>query len=168
VIDKSDIIINPEFKKMALPDGYEMISVGYSNKTPFDSPREYTEEKLYLKISEQAKTLVNPSKSIFNLHCPPYGSGLDIAPEITENLEIVINGREPSMIPVGSTAVRKAIEEFQPLLGLHGHVHESRRAAKIGRTLCINPGSEYVTGILRGVIITLDNDELISYQFISG
>jgi len=72
------------------------------------------------------------------------------------------------MVPVGSRAVRTAIEEIQPLLGLHGHVHESPGAAKIGRTLCLNPGSEYAAGVLRGAIITLDNGQIRGYQFVSG
>ena len=168
VLNQGTIVFNPELKKVELPGGYEMISLGYSNITPFESPRELTEDKLYELIIEQTDDLSNPESAIFNLHCPPYNSGLDIAPELTSDLRIVMRGGQPSMVPVGSTAVKKAIEKFQPLLGLHGHVHESRGTVKIGRTLCINPGSEYAAGVLRGVIISLDKNKIKGYQSVSG
>lgn len=168
ILNHSNVVVNPELKKVELPGGYEMVSIGYSNVTPFDSPRELKEDKLYELIIEQTDALSNPETTIFNLHCPPYDSGLDIAPELTTDLRIVMKGGQPSMIPVGSTAVKKAIKEIQPLLGLHGHVHESRGTVKIGRTLCINPGSEYAAGVLRGVIITLDKNRIKGYQFVSG
>ncbi len=95
---------------------------------------------------------------IFNLHCPPYASGLDDAPELDATLKPVIRGGRPSIVPVGSHAVREAIKRYQPVLGLHGHIHESRGAQKIGRTLCVNPGSDYSSGVLRGVVIELAQD----------
>ncbi len=105
---------------------------------------------------------------IFNLHCPPFDTELDIAPELDENLTVVFRQGKINMVSVGSTAVKKSIEKYQPLLGLHGHIHESRGAYKIGRTVCINPGSEYSEGILRGVIINLDKKGMKGYQFVSG
>jgi hypothetical protein len=69
---------------------------------------------------------------------------------------------------VGSRAVREAIEEYQPLLGLHGHIHEAGGVVRIGRTLSINPGSECTEGILRGVIIKPGKEKIKSYQFTSG
>ncbi len=72
------------------------------------------------------------------------------------------------MVSVGSNAVRSAIEKYQPLVGLHGHIHESRSAQKIGRTMCINPGSEYGEGVLRGVIVDLSKQKLENYTFTIG
>ncbi len=72
------------------------------------------------------------------------------------------------MVPVGSTAVRSFIEATQPLLGLHGHVHESRAAESIGRTLCINPGSEYTEGTLAGAIVTLGDRTVLAHQLVVG
>jgi len=71
------------------------------------------------------------------------------------------------MIPVGSTAVRQAIEEYQPLVSLHGHIHESPAANRIGRTLCINPGSDYHTGRIAGCLVTLRSDRVV-HQFVTG
>lgn len=148
-------------------DGHTMVSLGYSNRTPFDSPRELDEEELYRRVDALAQTLDDPSRAIFNLHVPPYDSGLDTAAELDEHLSVVMAGSEPKMIPVGSTAVRELIERYQPLLGLHGHVHESAGATRIGRTLCINPGSDYHTGRISGCLMQLREDR-VTHQFVTG
>jgi uncharacterized protein len=148
-------------------DGHAMLSLGYSNRTPFDSPRELDEQELYRRIDALAQTLDDPSRAIFNLHVPPYDSGLDTAAELDEDLSVVMAGSEPKMIPVGSTAVRELIERYQPLLGLHGHVHESAGATHIGRTLCINPGSDYHTGRISGCLLQLRADK-VTHQFVTG
>ena len=111
---------------------------------------------------------VDPATAIFNLHVPPYDSGLDTANEINPDLTLVYKSGQPNPIPVGSTAVRQIIEEYQPLLALHGHIHESRGEARIGRTLCINSGSEYNSGRIHGVTVKLAPDEVVSHQFVIG
>jgi len=109
----------------------------------------------------------DPSRAIFNLHCPPYRSGLDEAPAIDADMKLMHGGR--ALRPVGSTAVREAIERHQPLISLHGHIHESKGAVKIGKTLSINPGSAYEEGMLMGAIIQLDPKKGIkSYQLVNG
>ena len=148
-------------------DGHTMISLGYSNRTPFDSPRELEEDELYRRIAALADQAGSMERCIFNLHVPPYDSSLDTAAELTEDLEVVMSGSAPKMIPVGSTAVREAIEKYQPLLALHGHVHESAGAARIGRTLCINPGSDYHTGRISGCLIQLRPGRAL-HQFVTG
>lgn len=146
---------------------YTMISVGYSNRTPFDSPRELTEEELFARIGAMAEEAGDMARCIFNLHVPPYDSTLDTAPALDENLAVVMSGSAPKMIGVGSTAVREAIERYQPLLSLHGHVHESPGATRIGRTLSINPGSDYHTGRIAGCLINLKGDT-VRHQFVTG
>jgi Icc-related predicted phosphoesterase len=146
---------------------YSMISLGYSNTTPFDSPRELPEAEIYRRVESMAEQVTDLSRCIFNLHVPPYESQLDTAPELDEELRVVATAGQPRMVPVGSTAVRELIEGYQPLLALHGHVHESRAAARIGRTLCINPGSDYHTGRISGVLVHLDDDR-VDYQFVVG
>jgi Icc-related predicted phosphoesterase len=148
-------------------DGYTMVSLGYSNVTPFNSPRELEEDELYRRVEALAAEVDDLGRCIFNLHVPPYGSQLDTAPALDEDLRVVATAGQPKMIPVGSTAVRELIERFQPLLALHGHVHESRAATRIGRTLCINPGSDYHTGRISGVLVHL-KDERADYQFVVG
>jgi Icc-related predicted phosphoesterase len=115
-----------------------------------------------------ADSVQDISNCIFNLHCPPYDSGIDDAPILDEDLRPRIGIQGLEMAPVGCKAVRNAIDKYQPLLGLHGHIHESKGAVKLGRTLCINPGSEYSEGVLRGVIVTVKPGETPTHMFISG
>ena len=146
---------------------YTMISLGYSNRTPFDSPRELSEQELYARVSAMAEEAGDMTRCIFNLHVPPYDSSLDTAPALDEQLTVVMSGSAPKLIGVGSTAVREAIERYQPLLSLHGHVHESPGAVRIGRTLAINPGSDYHTGRISGCLINLKGDNA-RHQFVTG
>ncbi len=148
-------------------EGYTMLSLGYSNPTPFDSPRELPEDELARRIDAMAAQVDDMGRCIFNLHVPPYDSGLDTAPELDDDLTVVTVAGQPSMAPCGSRAVREAIERHQPLLSLHGHVHESRGATHIGRTLSINPGSDYHTGRISGCLVHLRGDSA-NYQFVVG
>jgi uncharacterized protein len=134
---------------------YQMVSTGWSNRTPWDTYREEDEEDLGERLRKMVEQVsAPPERTIYNFHCPPYGSGLDDAPELTEDLRPKHGGR--SIVPVGSTAVREAIEEGQPALALHGHIHEAKGNTRIGRTLCINPGSSYEQGQLLGAVVDLD------------
>jgi uncharacterized protein len=155
-------------EKIVRLDGHEMLSLGTSNRTPWNSPREADEPVLKQKLKEMASKLERPEDSIFSVHVPPFDSGLDVAPQLDGNFKPVMKGGHPVMIPVGSTAVREEIKEYQPLLGLHGHIHESRGIYKLGRTVCINPGSEYGQGILRGAIVDLEEKEVADYLLVSG
>jgi Icc-related predicted phosphoesterase len=166
VVRKSDMVQLGE-GQMVDVDGFSMISSGWSNHTPWNTHREETEEQLGERIESMARQITDPSRAIFNLHCPPYKSGLDEAPAIDADLKLLHGGR--ALRPVGSTAVRAAIEKHQPLLSLHGHIHESKGAIKIGKTLSINPGSSYEEGMLMGAIIQLDPKKGIkSYQLVNG
>jgi Icc-related predicted phosphoesterase len=168
IIGGSNYVIDPEEKVVTIDGGYEMISTGWSNPTPWKTARECSEEQLWEKIEQMASQVKETRKCIFNLHVPPIDSGLDSCPKLDENLKPVIAGGEIVLTSGGSTSVRKAIETYQPLLGLHGHIHESKGFLKIGRTLCINPGSEYSEGILRGVLIELEDDSLKNFLLTQG
>jgi len=165
---------NVDEELVALPANYQMISLGYSNRTPWKTPREMDEEQLTIKIKDLiAKCTAPMEKCIFNFHVPPHGSGLDACPMVDGSFtppKYIFKGGQPVMIAAGSTAVRKAIEENCPVLGLHGHIHEQRAAVKLGKTWCINPGSEYGEGVLRGAIVNLDANGkgVLSHQFTSG
>jgi uncharacterized protein len=135
-----------------------MASLGVVPTTPWDTERECTEDELGKQLSEMLDQVPEGRNSILNVHCPPYASGLDDAPELDATLKPVIRGGRPSIVPVGSHAVREAIKRYQPAVGLHGHIHESRGAQKIGRTLCVNPGSDYSSGVLRGAVVDIAED----------
>jgi Icc-related predicted phosphoesterase len=147
---------------------HELLSLSYSNPTPWGSPRELDEDELYRRIARLADQLEDPGKAIFNLHVPPYGTGLDTACEIADDLSPVYEAGQPRMVPVGSRAVRQIIEERQPMLSLHGHIHESRGEHLLGRTLAINTGSEYQSGRLLGGLIKVNGSGVLSHQFVTG
>ncbi len=135
--------------------GYELLSTGWANVTPWKTHREESEEDLAARIGAMVRAAsAPPERLIFNFHCPPHGTSLDEAPKITDDLKIVDGGRV--IAHVGSTAVRDAIRDAEPALGLHGHIHEARASARLGRTLAVNPGSSYEQGVLQGVVVDLD------------
>ena len=148
--------------------GMEMLSTGYTNVTPWGTHREYPEERIQAHLREMTDRLQHPASAIFNIHVPPYNSRLDIAPLLGQDLKVKTAAGAVVTAPVGSTAVREAIEEIQPLLALHGHIHESGGSVRIGKTTAINVGSEYGEGVLRGVLITVGDGRLIGYQAVSG
>lgn len=154
ILESSDYVQNADGKVLKL-EHLEMLTLGYSNITPWNCIRDIPEEEFTLKIEELASQVEDMDRCIFNIHCPPYDSELDAAPQLDQNFKPKLQGGELKMIPVGSTAVRSMIEKYQPFLGLHGHIHESKGMTKIGKTLVINPGSEYQQNILRGVVIDI-------------
>jgi Icc-related predicted phosphoesterase len=136
-------------------DGIEVVGYSYVNPTPWDSPREHDEERLGQELQAMAGLLRDPERSIWNVHVPPHNTGLDLAPEVTDDFRIVNQGGTPKMIPVGSTALRAVLEAVQPIASVHGHVHESRARVKLGRTLAVNPGSAYSEGTLQAAFLRI-------------
>jgi len=154
-----------------IDDEHTMVSCGYSNPTPWDTPREVSEERLAHLIADAVAEMHDYGNVIFNFHPPPFDSTLDLCPRLdtsTDPPTPIYQGGQMIFGPAGSTAVREAIERHQPLLGLHGHIHEARGAVKVGRSLCVNPGSEYGEGYLRGCLVNLVDGEVLSYQMTSG
>ena len=169
VLSESDYVIYPEERTVSIDDKHEMPSVGFSNMTPWKCPGDLSEEDLLSRLEKAASGLADPGNSVFNFHCPPYDTQIDVAPKLDSELRPVLTpGGEPEMDHVGSVSVRQMIEKFQPLAGLHGHIHESRGLSKIGRTVCFNPGSEYTTGVLRGLILNLSDKKIDNYVFTEG
>lgn len=154
-VNKSTAIRNGDGRVIEI-DGYYVLSIGNANVTPWNCPRDVTEDVLAQKIDELAAQVPDMGRCIFNVHAPPWGSNLDLAPELDEEFKPTMEGGGLKMIPVGSTAVLEAIRTWQPLLSLHGHIHECSAGIRIGRTLCINTGSEYHEGVLRGSLVLLD------------
>lgn len=167
----SERVVNCEGRIVMLEDVYPMANCGWSNPTPWDTPRETDEEGLEKHLEDAVVGIDDFTNAIFNMHVPPYDCTLDDAPKLDWSTDpptpITVAG-VPMSAPAGSTAVRKVIEKYQPLLQLAGHIHESRGLVKLGRTTVINPGSEYGEGVIRGCIITLEPGKVVGYQMTSG
>ncbi len=163
VIEDSAAIVNCNNRNVMVGN-HEMITFAWTNPTPWNTPREKPDEELEPMLEELVAKVQDKKNAIFNFHAPPYGFALDLAPELTKDLIQAADRK----IHVGSRAVAKMIEDHQPLLGLHGHIHESRGVQKIRRTTIINPGSEYSEGILKGVVVVLEKDKVKDYVFTSG
>jgi len=169
VLARSPVVVDPEDRIIELGEGFQMLSCGFANPTPWHSPREMPEVELQRHLEYLAGQLEEPARSVFNLHVPPIQTAIDTAPVVDENLSPVIQGSSILMGPAGSIAVRAVIEQYQPLISLHGHIHESRGTARIGKTVCINPGSAYGEGVLHGALFELDKRKgLKRHQLTSG
>jgi hypothetical protein len=166
VIAASKTVRSVEGQVTALDDRHEMASSGWSNPTPWHTHREEPDEDLGKRLDAVIARVGNVANAVFNFHPPPYGSGLDEAPELTKDLRLAYAGR--SMVPVGSKAVLKTIETHKPLLALHGHIHEGKGSRKYGRTLCLNPGSMYEQGILHGALVDLQENKVGNYVLTTG
>jgi Icc-related predicted phosphoesterase len=168
ILKDSPNVVFAEESVAQFDDLHEAACVGWSNPTPWHSPRECTEEELLEKLERTVSQLKSIETSCFCFHVPPYNSTIDMAPKLDASLRPVYEGGRPTFIPVGSTSVRKVIEKYQPLLGLHGHIHESAGLVKIGKTQCINPGSEYSEGILRAYVVELEAGKVKRLQRLEG
>ena len=168
---RSEHVVNCEGRIVMVDDIYPMANCGYSNPTPWQTPREVDEETLEQLLEKAVQGVDDYTSAIFNLHVPPYDCTLDDCPKLdwsTDPPSPIVVGGVPQSAPAGSTAVRKIIEKYKPLLALTGHIHESRGLVNLGRTTVINPGSEYGEGVIRGCIITLSPGKLVGYQMTAG
>ncbi len=168
---RSEHVVNCEGRVVMVDGLYPMANCGYSNPTPWQTPREVDETTLEELLEKAVQDVDDYTSAIFNLHVPPYDCTLDDCPKLdwsTDPPSPIVVGGVAQSAPAGSTAVRKIIEKYKPLLALTGHIHESRGLVNLGRTTVINPGSEYGEGIIRGCIITLAPGKLVGYQMTAG
>ncbi len=165
-IAASKTVRSVEGQVTQLDEHHEMVSSGWTNPTPWDTHREEPEDALLTRLEAVITKAKNPSSAVFNLHAPPYGSGLDEAPELTKDMRPAYAGR--SLVPVGSKSVLKVIEKYEPILGLHGHIHEGKGTRKFKKTLCINPGSMYEQGVLHGAVVELKPNKVGNYVLTTG
>jgi uncharacterized protein len=167
ILRKSVSIINLENTVYSIGD-YQILSTGHSNMTPWNTPREISEDQLETILRELRLKLNKTKTTIFNIHVPPFNSKIDECADLDSEFRVVTSLGQIKKKPVGSIAVRKLVEEVQPALGLFGHVHEGKGWHKVGSTLCINPGSNYQEGVLNGCIVNLEKSIVTGYQFVTG
>jgi Icc-related predicted phosphoesterase len=163
VLKNSERVMYTEGIVADLDDAHKMISCDWVNPTPWNSPRECSEAELEKKVRAEFQKVSSTERLVCDIHVPPFGTQLDLAPKLDKNLKPKTFFGQPVMDHVGSKAVYKVLKELQPKLALHGHIHESAGICRIGRTLCVNPGSEYVEGIMHGYYLKLTPDS-VDYQ----
>ncbi len=166
-----DRVVNCENRVVELDDEHTMATVGFSTPTPWETPRERTDEELSDIIEKLVADVPDPSRCVFNFHCPPLDSSLDTCLKLDASVwppTPVIENGQPVYYGAGSHAVADALDRYQPTVGLHGHIHEARGMTAYGRTPAYNPGSEYGEGVLRGLIVAIRGGEVVGHQFTSG
>uniref|UniRef100_A0A7J3SNJ0 Metallophosphoesterase n=1 Tax=Fervidicoccus fontis TaxID=683846 RepID=A0A7J3SNJ0_9CREN len=169
ILEESNYVVYPEGKSLWIDEHHEMVSSGFANMTPWKCPRDVPDEELSKIIEKMVSQVTRMENCIFNLHCPPFNTNIDLAPKLDDSLKPILGpGGTPLTVHVGSKAIRNIIEKYQPLLGLHGHIHESKGLDRIGRTICVNPGSEYAEGILKGFLVDLTDKGIKAYLFTTG
>jgi hypothetical protein len=171
VLSTGTKVVFPEDQVITIGSNHEMISAGCSNITPWHCPRDLEEQEIARRLEEKIGQLKDPKNAIFNFHCPPVDSGLDTCAKLDTSVfppKPFVDAGGIVLYGAGSPSVRAAIEKHQPMVGLHGHIHESRNVARIGRSFCVNPGSEYGEGILRAVLVNIGDSGFKSYQFVGG
>jgi uncharacterized protein len=160
--------VNADGRVLDMPGDLQLLASGWSNHTPWQTPREESEDQLYARLDALAQQVRDPRRAVFMIHVPPYDSGLDTAPILDQNLRPTVSAGDVLRGPVGSTAVRRLIETYQPVLSVHGHIHEAGGERRIGDTLCINPGSEANSGILRGYLVDIGEKGIELSQRVEG
>jgi Icc-related predicted phosphoesterase len=155
VLATSSTVVNGEGQVLEIADGLRLASCGWSNPTPWRTHREEPEEALMARMHRLLPAEGDGEGLLLNFHVPPQRTNLDVCAALDENLKAVIKGGMPVMTSAGSSSTRRLIETRQPILSLHGHIHESKGAEKIGRTQCLNPGSTYGDGLLAGCLVDL-------------
>ncbi len=166
-----DNLIHSESGLHQLDERHVLATVGYSSPTPWNTPREKSEDEIEEAITGITAQLADPGAAVFNFHVPPIDSTLDRCIKLDASVwppAPIIERGQPLFFGAGSHAVRAAIETMQPVAGLHGHIHESRGVVKLGGTMSFNAGSEYGEGLLRGLIVAIRDSRVLDYQFTSG
>lgn len=154
-IKRHDRVIYPLHRVVDIDEKHQLISCAWVNPTPWKTPRECSEQDLMKKLEKEFARLDGYENLICNFHAPPYGTPLDLAPKLEKDLKPVAHFGTVEKEHVGSKAVNEVIRKYQPLLGLHGHIHESKAHCYLERTLCVNPGSQYRKGVLMGYVLDL-------------
>ena len=150
MLDEAPWATHAEGRVVTLDDDHELISWGYSNITPWHSHREQTEEELggVDRGDGRPAAAIRSGRSSTSTSRRS-ARGLDEAPVLDENADRPAVAR-PGQVRARSGARRSAtveLERSSRSLGLHGHIHESAGIRRLGRTIAINPGSDYATGV---------------------
>ncbi|GAB6945589.1 metallophosphoesterase [Vulcanisaeta sp. JCM 14467] len=170
----SDVLV-PIDEDVVEFNGYYFLGFGYSTPTPWNTPREVSEEELRARVEKLIREVDQSrlNRLIMVIHDPPYNTLIDQAYQLTKDFKPVVRGGEVLRTHVGSKSVRALIEEYSPLMGLHGHIHEAPgvdyvRSNNGVRVPVINAGSEYSEGVLRMAYLIIEDSKLKNYFLVRG
>jgi uncharacterized protein len=163
VLDQHSFVENVDESVVDLSD-FKIGGLGYSNQTPWDTPRELNEDEIRVRLDRLRSALGPPEKSIALIHVPPLASGLDWAPELIRRDDGELDFVPGGQTTVGSLEVRNFIEGYQPLMVVSGHCHDSQGFRRIGPSFCVNPGSSYQTGTLLASLVVLEKSKIKGFQ----
>ena len=127
-------------------DQVGIFGVSASPMTPLHTPYEISEEEIALRAHSGWKDIQSARTTIFVPHAPPFNTKIDV----------LAGGKH-----VGSTAVRKFIEQHQPTVVVCGHIHEARGTDTLGTSTIVNCGP---AGRGYYAIITLGKEALVELK----
>jgi Icc-related predicted phosphoesterase len=170
VLAGSRSLVDVQGTTIELAPGIWMSSRGESTPTPWHTPREVPDAALGDLVQDAVAGMPSDGTRIWNLHMPPFDTGVDRAPRLDASLHVRYDGSgEPIMDAVGSHAIRTLIDQHQPTIALHGHIHEGRGRYRIGSTTGFNPGSQYQDGVLQGLLLRVSARKgLRDFMFTAG
>ncbi len=170
----SDVLV-PIDEDVVELNGYYFLGFGYSTPTPWNTPREVSEEELRTRVEKLVMDIDQSrlGRLIMVLHDPPYNTLIDQAYQLSKDLKPAVRGGEVLRTHVGSKSVRTLIEEYSPLMGMHGHIHEAPgidyvRSNAGAKVPVINAGSEYSEGVLRMAYLIIEDNKLKNYFLLRG
>lgn len=150
--------------KLYAENGYAFVGFGYSNPTPWETPRELSERQIRERLESTSRLMNGHAHKIAVIHVPPFGIGLDLAPEVVRDPDGTFRTIPGNSVPVGSVEVAKFVESEQPLIVASGHCHDSAGYVYAGRSLCLNPGSAFQLGILHASLVVLEGGRVLGHQ----
>ena len=92
IIEQSPCVSFAESKVLDI-GGFYLASMGWTNPTPWNTFREAPEDVLTAKIDAVVSQIPDMGRAVFNFHAPPYGTGLDEAPALDENMRPITRRR---------------------------------------------------------------------------
>jgi len=135
-------------QKILQPGPYKPVVSTLDGLLDIDEQEWYASHPTIEDNLEQLARMSDPTKTIYVLHDPPHNT----------NLDLLYNGQH-----IGSMAVRRFIERYQPPLILSGHIHEAPKVSgkitdRIADTVCVNPGQ--TEAILQAVTVDIPGYKL--------
>ena len=163
VLAASKVAVDPEDQVVEIGEGFTMYSCGWTNRTPWNTPREMPEDEFEVHLEGHLVGLERPERAVFNFHCPPYGTGLDRAPLLDDTLKPIVRAGavEIDLRGLHGGAPRHRAPPARPGPA-RPHPRIARCRAKLGKTLLHQHGQRVRRGRTARGLVTLDAKKGVS------